>query len=136
MIMIKKKKSTVISTFLGPDASIEGTLEFQGTIRLDGKVKGKIMGTDSTVIVGENAVIDADIAVDIAIVMGVVRGNIDAREKIEVYPPGRVMGDICAPVISIGSGATFSGNCGMKSLNVPKVAFSEGREEQSGQKKS
>jgi cytoskeletal protein CcmA (bactofilin family) len=46
--------------------------------------------------------------------MGEVNGTIDAMEKIEVYPPGRVNGDIHAPMITIDSGATFNGNCGMK----------------------
>lgn len=131
----KKKKSGVISTFLGPDASIDGTLEFRGTIRVDGNVRGRITGTDSTLIVGERAVIDADIAVDSAIIMGVVKGAIDAREKIEVYPPGHVTGDIYAPVISIDSGATFNGNCGMKARNLPETAFSGGAEKTFGQKK-
>ncbi|MGE0086765.1 MAG: polymer-forming cytoskeletal protein [Desulfococcaceae bacterium] len=126
-MITKKKKSPPISTFLGPDASIEGTIEFRGTIRLDGKVRGKIQGIDSTVIVGEKAVIDADIAVDTAIIMGVVTGTIEAREKIEVYPPGRVMGDICAPVIAIGSGASFNGNCGMRAREASGGAVSEGQ---------
>lgn len=133
--MAKKKKSSLITTFLGPDACIDGTLEFQGTIKIDGKVKGKIKGTDSTVIVGENAHIDADMTVDTAIVMGEVNGTIHAMEKIEVHPPGRVMGDICAPVISIGSGATFNGNCGMKCRDVAGRIFSESGDEQPGQKK-
>ncbi len=133
--MIKKKKSGLISTFLGPDASIEGTLAFRGTIRVDGKVKGKITGTEGTVIVGERAVIDADIAAETAIIMGVVKGTIEAKEKIEVYPPGRVTGDICAPVISIDSGATFNGNCGMKARDVSGRSFSGGQEKHSEQKK-
>ena len=37
-----------------------------------------------------------------------------AKEKIEVYPPGRVVGDIHAPVILIESGVIFNGNCSMK----------------------
>ena len=41
----KGKKHDAISTFLGTDASIDGTIEFQGTIRLDGKVNGKIKST-------------------------------------------------------------------------------------------
>jgi len=125
--MMRKKKKGVISTFLGPDASIEGNLEFQGTIRLDGKVRGRIFSENGTVIVGESAVIHADITVDSAIIMGTVDGTIEAKEKIEVYPPGRVHGDIYAPLISIDSGATFNGNCGMRPGDMPaKGAFPEG----------
>jgi cytoskeletal protein CcmA (bactofilin family) len=112
--MKKAKKENSISTFLGSDASIEGTVEFQGMIRLDGNVKGKIFSNRGTVIVGEKAVIDAEMNVDVAIVMGRVNGTIDARDRIEIYPPARVIGDIGAPVISIEAGVMFNGNCTMK----------------------
>jgi cytoskeletal protein CcmA (bactofilin family) len=110
----KGNKHDAISTFLGPDASIEGTIEFQGTIRLDGRVKGKIKSGEGTVIVGEKAVVDAEIMVGTAIVMGEVIGTIDAADRIEVYPPGRITGDIQSPVISIEEGGMLNGNCSMK----------------------
>jgi cytoskeletal protein CcmA (bactofilin family) len=79
--MKKDKKIDSISTFLGSDTSFEGTIEFQGTIR---------------------------------VVMGEVNGTIDAKERIEVYPPGRLGGNVQAAVISIEPGAIFNGNCAMK----------------------
>jgi len=110
----KGKKHDAISTFLGPDASIDGTIEFQGTIRLDGSVKGQIKSGDGTVIVGEKAVVNAEVVVGTAIVMGEVIGTIDAAHRIEVYPPGRISGDIQSPVISIEEGGMLNGNCTMK----------------------
>ncbi len=117
--MKKEKNIGSISTFLGADSRIEGTLEFQGTIRLDGRVKGNIFSNSGTLIVGEKAVIQADIRVDSIIVMGEVSGTIDAQKKVEVYPPGRVNGDIEAGVISIEPGGVFTGNCSMKTKTVP-----------------
>jgi len=115
---MKKKKTGAISTFLGPESSIEGILAFHGIIRLDGKVKGKIISEDGLVIIGEQAVIDADIIVEEAQIYGRVNGRIEAKEKIEVFSPGRVVGDIYALIISIDSGASFNGNCGMKSREI------------------
>ena len=112
------RKADSISTFLGSQASVDGTIEFQGTIRLDGSVKGKIKSDGGTVIVGEKAVVDAEVFVGTAIIMGELRGTIDAEERIEVYPPGRVVGDIQAPVISIEEGGLFNGNCTMKNTNT------------------
>ena len=117
--MKNEKKLGSISTFLGADSRIEGTIEFQGTIRLDGRVKGKIFSKGGTLIVGEKAVIQADIRVDSIIVMGEVSGTIDAQQRVEVYPPGRVNGDIEAGVISIEPGGVFTGNCSMKAKTVP-----------------
>lgn len=117
--MKKKTKSPdSISTFLGPGASVDGTLEFQGTIRLDGKVTGNIKSNEGTLIVGEKAFVDARVEVGIAVIMGEVKGTVDASERIEVYPPGRVIGDIQAPVISIDEGGMFNGNCVMKNQSV------------------
>ena len=117
--MKKEKNLGSISTFLGADCRIEGTLEFKGTIRLDGRVKGKILSNGGTLIVGEKAVIHADIRVDSIIVMGEITGTIDAKKRVEVYKPGRVNGDIEAGVISIEPGAVFTGNCSMKTKAVP-----------------
>ena len=117
--MKKGKKHDSISTFLGPDASIDGTVEFRGAIRLDGNVKGKIKSNGGTVIVGEKAVVEAKISVGVAIIMGEVHGMIDAQERIEIYPPGRVVGDIQAPVITVDEGGIFNGNCIMKDQTIP-----------------
>jgi cytoskeletal protein CcmA (bactofilin family) len=112
--MKKEQSKDTISTFIGPGVSVEGEIEFQGSIRLDGRIKGRIFTDNGTVIIGEKAVISADLFVDAAIIMGEVNGTIDAREKIEVYPPGRIFGDIQAPSISIDSGVVFNGTCMMK----------------------
>lgn len=123
--MNKERKMASISTFLGTDSYIEGTLEFHGTIRLDGRVKGKISSDGGTLIIGEKAVIQADIRVNSVIVMGQVSGTIDAKERVEVCAPGRVNGDINAGVISIEPGGVFNGNCSMKTkaaaLNKPAI---------------
>ena len=112
--MKKDKGTDRISTFIGADASIDGNIEFKGTIRVDGNVKGKISSDNGTVVVGEKAVVNAEVFVNVAVVMGELNGSIDARERVEVYPPGRVGGDIHAPVISIEPGGVFNGNCVMK----------------------
>lgn len=134
--MLKPKKTESITTFLGADANIEGTIEFKGTIRLDGTVKGTINSKSGTVIIGEKARIDADIFVDVAIIMGQVNGIVNANNRIEVYPPGSVEGDIQAPVISIDAGVKFNGNCVMKagvfsSEITPKPGNPESPEEPS-----
>ena len=113
--MKKERKVDSISTFLGAGSSFEGAIEFQGTIRVDGKVSGKISSNGGTLIVGEKASIDADVSVNVAVVMGEVNGTIDAKDRIEVYPPGRIGGDIQAPVISVEPGGIFNGTCTMKS---------------------
>ena len=102
-----------ISTLLGRDVQIEGTLNFKETIRVDGHIKGKLMSSQGTVIIGENAVIEADVQVGVAIIRGKVHGRVEAGQRIEIFAPAQVTGDISAPTVTIDSGVVFNGNCQM-----------------------
>jgi cytoskeletal protein CcmA (bactofilin family) len=112
--MIKTKTPDTITMLLGPGTTIEGTVKFENTVRLEGNVVGKIFSTDGKLIIGETAVVNGEIMVNIAIIMGRVNGKIKARKRVEVYPPGRIEGDIQSPAVLIESGVIFNGNCSMK----------------------
>ena len=130
--MKKKENADHISTLLGVGTTIEGTLSFKDTIRLDGTVSGKIDSDKGTVIIGERAVVEAQIRVGTAIVKGTVNGHIQATERIDVYPPAKITGDIQAPVISIETGVFFCGNCNMakpEPLPVEKKSIEPTRDE-------
>jgi len=58
--------------------------------------------------------------VGVAIIMGEANGAIQAVKRIEIHPPGRVAGDIQAPVICIEAGGVLNGNCSMKARPVPR----------------
>jgi len=105
-----------ISTLLGRDVQIEGTLSFKETIRVDGLIKGKLVSSQGTVIIGENAVIEADVQVGVAIIRGKVHGRVEAGQRIEIFAPAQVTGDISAPTVTIDSGVVFNGNCQMHAL--------------------
>ncbi len=111
--MKKRETADHISTLLGMGTSIEGTLAFKDTIRLDGAVNGNIISERGVLIIGERAQIEAQIRVGSAIVKGTVNGHIKATERIEVYAPAKISGDLQAPVISIETGVQFNGNCSM-----------------------
>ena len=118
--MKKKENADHISTLLGVGTAIEGTLTFKDTIRLDGSVTGKIVSEKGTVIIGERATVDAEIRVGAAIVKGTVNGHIQAVDRIEVYPPAKITGNIQAPVVAIETGVVFNGNCSMaKPIPLP-----------------
>ena len=104
-----------IQIFMGPETTLEGKLAFEGTVRLDGHFKGTIESKDGVMIVGEKAVIHANILVHTATVSGEVTGNIKATNRIELHPPARVFGELSAPVVVIDAGVVFHGNCTMNS---------------------
>jgi len=103
-----------ISGFLAEGTEIEGTIRFRDVLRVDGKVKGKII-SEKELVVGENGEIEADIDVGVLSVSGKVTGTIHVREKLEIHPKGRLLGEITLekPNLVIHEGGVFEGNIDM-----------------------
>jgi cytoskeletal protein CcmA (bactofilin family) len=101
-----------IKAFLGEGTDFKGILTFEGTVRVDGKLEGEVY-TKDTLIVGESAVVNAEINVNTIVISGVVRGNINATGKIEVHRPGKLFGNVNTPSLFIEEGVIFEGNCTM-----------------------
>lgn len=108
-----KKTQDQINAFLGKDTEFEGKLSFSGAVRIDGRFKGEIL-TDGTLIVGETALMECHIKTALISISGEVRGDIDARNRIEIHAPGRVFGNISAPIVTIDEGVIFEGTCQMQ----------------------
>jgi cytoskeletal protein CcmA (bactofilin family) len=105
------KKTDKDIQMLGPRSVMEGNLVFEGTLFLNGHVKGAIESRAGTVVIGEDAVIHADVFVRTATIKGEIKGTVRATERLELFPPARVYGDINAPVIQIDAGVIFEGTC-------------------------
>jgi cytoskeletal protein CcmA (bactofilin family) len=107
------KKTDEINAFLGKDTEFEGKLSFGGTVRIDGRFKGEI-NSDGTLIVGEAAVMEAEVQVSNVIISGEIRGNILAAKRVEIHSPGKVFGNISAPTVVMDEGVVFEGSCSMQ----------------------
>jgi cytoskeletal protein CcmA (bactofilin family) len=107
------KKTDEINAFLGKDTEFEGKLSFGGAVRVDGRFKGEII-SDGTLIVGEAAVMEAEVRVSQVIISGEIRGNILAGKRVEIHAPGKVFGNICAPTVVMDEGVVFEGSCSMQ----------------------
>tara|TARA_R110002073_G_scaffold208011_2_gene368316 strand:+ start:55115 stop:55573 length:459 start_codon:yes stop_codon:yes gene_type:complete len=125
MTQAARQESAVgeISTLLGRGSEFEGKLTFEGTVRIDGVLKGEVFSED-VLIVGEGARVEAEIDVGAIIIQGTVIGNIRAKRSIEVLAPGRVNGDVTTPSLQIEKGVIFEGRSFMESFhntdNKPK----------------
>ena len=106
-------KSGELEAFLGKNTSFEGKMIFEGLARLDGKFDGEIFSEDA-LIIGEAAVIKAEIKVGTLIVDGEVRGNVSATSKIEIHSSGRLYGNITTPTLVIQENGRFDGSCRME----------------------
>lgn len=92
-------------TFLGKGVDFKGVLNFDGTIRIDGRVEGEVH-TTGTLIIGEQAVIKGILSAGTLMTSGKVNGTVTATAKIQILKPGVLIGDIRTPGISIEDGAT------------------------------
>jgi cytoskeletal protein CcmA (bactofilin family) len=106
-------------TFFSAGTHIEGTLELDGEVKLEGHIKGKVTGT-GVIIIGERADLQADVFAPSIVVHGMVRGQIHASDRLELHRTAQVKGMIQAARIRIDEGAAFEGECRMAGKDAAK----------------
>jgi cytoskeletal protein CcmA (bactofilin family) len=95
---------------VGAKISIRGTIISRGDVYLNGEVEGKVEAVNSTVTVGPNAKVIANLEAKKVVVVGTVDGNIKATEVLELQKTGAITGDLTTARIAIEDGAYFKGN--------------------------
>ena len=123
------RPSDQVSGFLDKGTNITGELEFAGTLRIDGNFHGSISTAD-TLVIGEHAVVHADIRAAEVEVHGQVFGTIDAKRRVEVSVTGRIRGDIRTPSLSITPGAVFDGRLQMSEERPEETTLAASSEKQ------
>jgi cytoskeletal protein CcmA (bactofilin family) len=103
------------NTVIGPSILISGKLTGDEDLTVRGRVEGELTLT-KTLIVEPSGVVKANVEVRNAVVSGVVVGNINATESVELTREGRMVGDIRAPRVIIVDGASFRGRVDMGDL--------------------
>ncbi|HEX7407242.1 MAG TPA: polymer-forming cytoskeletal protein [Candidatus Binatia bacterium] len=101
-----------VQAHLGKGSRVEGKLTFEGSVEIDGCIDGEI-GAQDAVIIGDSAVINAQIHAETIIIKGKVTGDLTARKRVELRAPGRLVGNITTPSLVIHEGVVFEGHCSM-----------------------
>jgi cytoskeletal protein CcmA (bactofilin family) len=102
---------------LGPSLHFKGEITGNEDLYLDGNVEGLIHLEDRKLTVGASAKITADVIAREVVVYGNVKGNLRARDRIEIKKDGSVVGDLTTARIMIEDGAYFKG-----SIEIDKAA--------------
>lgn len=95
---------------LGSGACFEGLLVLHGAARIDGTMRGRVLGAD-ILHIGEGGSVEARIDADEVVVAGRILGDITASRRVELRPTARVQGRLAAPRVSIADGCEFDGPC-------------------------
>lgn len=99
-------------TVVGVNVALSGTLKDQNDIAVYGMVDGEVV-SDKSVTVGQTAQVKGPVRGKVITIAGVVRGSIDASEKLEILETGKVFGSIATRDLVVRSGAVIAGKVAM-----------------------
>jgi len=94
---------------IGKSLVIKGEVTGSESLYIDGKVEGAISLPGNRVTVGRNGQVAANISAREIVVLGKVRGNVTASDRVDIRSEGSLTGDVTAQRISIEDGAFFKG---------------------------
>jgi cytoskeletal protein CcmA (bactofilin family) len=112
----------------GEQASISKGLSIKGEITgteslfIDGKIEGSINIPGNRVTVGKNGVVNASISAREIVVLGKLKGNVTATDRVDIRAEGALTGDVAAARISIEDGAFFKGGIDIRKADGKPTA--------------
>ena len=118
-----------IKAYMGEDTVFKGSLNFDGTVRIDGKFEGQVL-TDDTLIIGATGHLIAEITAGTIICMGRIEGTLLASKKVEIHANSRVIGNIKSPALYVELGGVLDGTCNMtgKETKITRLVKVEEKE--------
>ena len=121
----RELEESKLAGLIDRESEFRGDLVFKGSFRIEGFFKGTIV-SDSLLIIGEKAKVEADVKVGQVVINGEIKGMVHAAEKVEVHNHGRVFGSIISPRLVVEEGAFLEANC--QTQEVPAAAVPQKKE--------
>jgi cytoskeletal protein CcmA (bactofilin family) len=112
MFKPKPSKKAEIDTLIGAKTKINGDVEFVGGLHLDGYINGNVkseVGSGTTLSVSEQGCIEGSVIVTNIVLNGIVKGDIEAGDRVEMGPKARVLGSVHYTTIETAVGAQING---------------------------
>ena len=114
---------------IGKSLVIKGEVTGSESLYIDGRVEGSINLSGNRVTVGRNGVVAANISAREIVVLGKVRGNLTATDRVDIRNEGSLTGDVVAQRISIEDGAFFKGGIDIRKPGQKVESMPENKEE-------
>jgi cytoskeletal protein CcmA (bactofilin family) len=108
-LSVKQRSSSFLTS--GPDLC--GDISFKGMVRVNGHIAGTVYSENGTLIVDTGATVESNVDVAVVVIGGTIKGDIVARERVELGPASKIYGNIWTRSIVIKNGAIFEGVCRM-----------------------
>jgi cytoskeletal protein CcmA (bactofilin family) len=97
---------------------VKGEISGTESLYIDGKVEGAINLPGNRVTIGRNGTVGANVTAREVVVMGKVRGNVTASDRVDIRAEGALSGDVSAARISIEDGAFFKGGIDIRKADA------------------
>lgn len=105
-------KQARIDTLIGKAARVQGDLDFEGGLHLDGHIIGAVrsdQSRESTLSVSESGYIEGPVQVPNVVLNGTIRGDIHAIERVVLGATAKVEGNLYYGIIEMTLGAQIIG---------------------------
>jgi cytoskeletal protein CcmA (bactofilin family) len=110
--MAKNTSETPSVNIIGAGTSIEGDINTNGDMRIDGSLTGSI-NVKGKLVVGPSGHVEGEIICQNADISGTIKGKIGVAELLSLKSSSKLNGDIITNKIAIEPGAVFTGSCSM-----------------------
>ncbi len=114
-------RDSLVNSIIGAGSSVDGDIDVDGLLRIDGDVRGTLRVTGK-VVVGSAGRVEAPIRAKSAIIGGTVKGDVYVSERLRILTGGVVIGNVFAPRFEAEDGTVVHGD-------VAVTGRSEGAEE-------
>lgn len=115
------EQSQDVNAFIGKGVEFKGNINYNGTIRIDGKMEGEV-STEGCFLIGEDAIVTAKVTAGTIICKGTIVGDVVAKEKIRLRAPAVLKGTVTTPMISMEEGVLFNGTVKMGGQKAGRIA--------------
>jgi len=97
---------------------VKGEITGTESLYIDGKVEGSINLPGNRVTVGRNGQVGANVTAREVVVLGKIKGNVSATDRVDIRAEGALSGDVSAARISIEDGAFFKGGIDIRKADA------------------
>lgn len=122
----KSRKQPPIRSLIGEGALVQGELRFSDGLRIDGEVRGDVIGladAPTLLVISENARVHGKVMAGHVIINGEVMGPVESTELLEIQPKARIHGEVRYETLEMHQGATIEGEVRRRSSEVARAAL-------------
>lgn len=108
-----------LESIIGENSQFKGDIVTKGTLRVDGRITGNI--ESDVLVLGDKAFVKGMVSAISVVVGGMVEGNINAKDIVEIKNKGQVKGDIYSSKLVVNEGGIIDGKINMHPSDAVKV---------------